>query len=113
MPIRTRIGPGSILGGLLALVVGAIGFAAFILLGSHELRSKTEWGCLQGVEYEWRERLVGTYPMLQERHGYRVLCVPAADGDSGLRLAREQQFDLILLDVMLPGKDGFDADQRI
>jgi DNA-binding response OmpR family regulator len=33
----------------------------------------------------------------------------AVDGISGSKRAREQQFDLILLDVMLPGKDGFDV----
>ncbi|WP_454688203.1 heavy metal response regulator transcription factor [Achromobacter aloeverae] len=31
----------------------------------------------------------------------------AADGVTGLHLARETQYDLILLDVMLPGMDGF------
>jgi DNA-binding response OmpR family regulator len=31
----------------------------------------------------------------------------ARDGESGLRRAREGEFDLILLDVMLPRKDGF------
>jgi two-component system alkaline phosphatase synthesis response regulator PhoP len=37
--------------------------------------------------------------------GYAVEIV--RDGDSALRRAREGRFDLILLDVMLPGKDGF------
>jgi DNA-binding response OmpR family regulator len=37
--------------------------------------------------------------------GYAVECV--ADGESALRRAREGSFDLIVLDVMLPGKDGF------
>jgi len=32
--------------------------------------------------------------------------VSAADGTEGLRLARSQTFDLIILDVMLPGLDG-------
>src|SRR5262245_54103223 len=32
-----------------------------------------------------------------------------ADGAVASKRAREQQFDLILLDVMLPGKDGFDV----
>ena len=36
--------------------------------------------------------------------GFEVAC--AADGDSGLRMALEQAFDCILLDVMLPGRDG-------
>ena len=31
------------------------------------------------------------------------------DGAAASRRAREQTFDLILLDVMLPGKDGFDV----
>jgi two-component system alkaline phosphatase synthesis response regulator PhoP len=31
----------------------------------------------------------------------------AADGESAIRLARERSFDLIVLDVMLPKKDGF------
>ena len=31
----------------------------------------------------------------------------AGDGETALRRAREGQFNLILLDVMLPRKDGF------
>lgn len=31
----------------------------------------------------------------------------AADGRSGLAMARQDQYDLILLDIMLPGLDGF------
>ena len=38
---------------------------------------------------------------------YRVL--EAEDGDQGFRLALEQQPDLILLDVMMPGRSGFDV----
>lgn len=33
----------------------------------------------------------------------------ARDGEAALRAARERQFDLIVLDVMLPKKDGFDV----
>jgi len=33
----------------------------------------------------------------------------AADGDEGLRLGREGRWDLLLLDVMLPKRDGFDV----
>ena len=39
--------------------------------------------------------------------GYRVEV--ASDGLSGSRRARESDFDLIVLDVMLPGKDGFEV----
>lgn len=39
------------------------------------------------------------------KEGYRVL--EAASGEAGLTLARQQRPDLALLDVMLPGKDGY------
>ncbi len=39
--------------------------------------------------------------------GYEVEV--AGDGLTALRRAREAAFDLIVLDVMLPGKDGFDV----
>lgn len=42
-----------------------------------------------------------------ERFGYDVL--EAGDAAEGLRLAREQHPDLILMDVMLPGMDGLTA----
>jgi two-component system alkaline phosphatase synthesis response regulator PhoP len=32
----------------------------------------------------------------------------ATDGNAGLRLATEQKFDLLILDVMLPGPSGFE-----
>jgi DNA-binding response OmpR family regulator len=38
--------------------------------------------------------------------GYDVAV--AATGDDGLRLAKGRSFDLVLLDVMLPGRDGFE-----
>ena len=38
-------------------------------------------------------------------HGYRVDAV--ADGREGLKKALSGQYDLLLLDVMLPGRDGF------
>jgi DNA-binding response OmpR family regulator len=36
----------------------------------------------------------------------QLACVQAADGHEGLRLARERAFDLVILDLMLPGLDG-------
>jgi DNA-binding response OmpR family regulator len=35
-----------------------------------------------------------------------LTCVQAADGNEALRLARERPFDLVILDLMLPGLDG-------
>ena len=37
----------------------------------------------------------------------------AADGLSGLHLARSQKFDVILLDVMLPGIDGLELAKKL
>ena len=42
-----------------------------------------------------------------ERKGYRVL--EAYDGEEGLRKARTEKPDLILLDIMLPKMIGFDV----
>ena len=42
-----------------------------------------------------------------QRQGYDVLL--AGDGRTGLQIAREQKPDLIILDVMLPGIDGFEV----
>jgi two-component system alkaline phosphatase synthesis response regulator PhoP len=44
---------------------------------------------------------------LLRSEGYRV--ETAADGPSGLRMVSEQDFDLLILDVMLPGADGFEV----
>jgi DNA-binding response OmpR family regulator len=45
------------------------------------------------------------------REGYATLVV--ADGDTAIREATSQAFDLVLLDVMLPGKDGFDVCREV
>lgn len=44
-------------------------------------------------------------------HGYDILT--ASDGEAALALAREQQPDLILLDVMMPKLDGVEVCRRI
>ena len=36
----------------------------------------------------------------------KFVCVEAEDGTSALALARSRRFDLIILDLMLPGLDG-------
>lgn len=45
--------------------------------------------------------------LLLERAGYRVL--QAGDAAAGIALAREQQPDLVLMDIQLPGMDGLQA----
>lgn len=46
-----------------------------------------------------------------EQDGMEVVC--AYDGEEALAAAKEQEFDIILLDVMLPGLSGFEVCQQI
>jgi CheY-like chemotaxis protein len=48
---------------------------------------------------------------LLEHHGYRVVAV--GDGSEGLRCAREQHPDLILMDISVPGVDGLRATREL
>ena len=48
---------------------------------------------------------------IMEREGFEV--VDVRDGPSALKTATEQDFDLILLDVMMPGLDGFEVIERL
>jgi len=45
------------------------------------------------------------------RAGYEVLA--AADGDEALRLAHEREPDLLLVDVTMPGRDGYEVCREI
>ena len=46
-----------------------------------------------------------------EQHGFRTAA--AADGGEGLRLARELHPDLILMDIVMPGVNGFQATRQL
>ena len=46
-----------------------------------------------------------------QRHGFQTLA--ASDGDQGIALAREHRPDLILMDVVMPGVNGFQATRRL
>src|SRR5262245_55687676 len=43
--------------------------------------------------------------------GYRL--IEATDGLSGIKLAQESRPDLILMDINIPGMDGYEAATRI
>jgi two-component system, cell cycle response regulator DivK len=51
------------------------------------------------------------YGVMLRHSGYEV--VEAADGAEGLRLAQEREPDLIVMDLALPGMDGWDATSAI
>ena len=46
-----------------------------------------------------------------EQDGMEVDC--AYDGEEALKLAKENEYDILLLDVMLPKRDGFQVCQQI
>ena len=46
-----------------------------------------------------------------EQHGMEVDC--AYDGEEALKMAQENEYDMILLDIMLPKMDGFEVCQAI
>lgn len=46
-----------------------------------------------------------------EKEGYTVVC--AYDGEEAIRLAQEKNPDLVLLDIMLPKKDGMEVCKTI
>lgn len=60
---------------------------------------------------EDEEALVKGLSLSLKQAGYRV--ISAADGPTGLRMALEQSPDLVILDIMLPGMDGFEVCRRI
>ncbi len=46
-----------------------------------------------------------------EKHGYRTAA--ATDGAEGIRLAREMHPDLIFMDIVMPGMNGYQATRTL
>jgi DNA-binding response OmpR family regulator len=46
-----------------------------------------------------------------EMHAYEALT--ASDGEQALAILRDEPVDLILLDLMMPGIDGYEVDRRL
>lgn len=57
------------------------------------------------------EEITGLLRFNLEKQGYKVAA--AADGDAALNMLREERPDLILLDIMLPGVDGYEICRTI
>lgn len=45
------------------------------------------------------------------RHGYDV--IEASNGEDGVKLAQEKHPDLVLMDIVMPGMNGFQATRQI
>jgi DNA-binding response OmpR family regulator len=57
------------------------------------------------------ERTVKAIEEILQEQGYEVLT--AFEGATGLQRAREEKPDLIILDIMMPGMDGYEVCQRL
>jgi CheY-like chemotaxis protein len=57
------------------------------------------------------EDFIESTKLVLESKPYQVII--ASDGDEGLRKARAEKPDLILLDVIMPVKDGFSAAEQL
>ena len=55
--------------------------------------------------------IVISLEFLMQREGHRVSI--ARDGDAALEAIRRERPDLVLLDVMMPGKSGFEVCQAV
>ena len=71
----------------------------------NENRAQTREPRILLVDDEEAIQKLLTYPM--EKEGYEI--VQAMDGETALEKFREQPFDLVVLDIMLPGMDGTDV----
>jgi len=54
---------------------------------------------------------VRAYQQMLEKHGHEV--ESATDGETSIRKAREVKPDLILMDVVMPGMNGFQATRSL
>lgn len=57
------------------------------------------------------QNIVISLEFLMKREGFEVLV--ASDGDEAVKRIRSEQPDLVLLDVMMPKKSGFEVCQEI
>ncbi|VDG96559.1 Staphylococcal respiratory response protein A [Lysinibacillus sphaericus] len=57
------------------------------------------------------QRMLDLLELFLAPHGYR--CLQATDGEAALSLFKEEKVHLVLLDVMMPGMDGWEVCRRI
>lgn len=76
---------------------------------AHDVRDDTDEKVVLLVEDNEDNRIV--YATMLEHYGYKV--VETANGEDAVRIAKERLPDLILMDISIPGIDGWTATERI
>src|ERR1700690_663551 len=66
---------------------------------------------MQILVVEDEPRMAGLLQRTLEEEGHQV--VVASDGQQGFEIARDSLFDVIVLDVMLPGLDGVSVARKL
>ncbi len=70
-------------------------------------RSAASWRPYKVLVVDDDPKMVSLLRTMLPAEGYTLL--PAYDGEQGLRLAREEQPDVVLLDLLMPGMNGFEV----
>ena len=83
----------------------------YIVSGIFQNRQVTWYGEMRLLVIEDEKRMAGLLKKGLEEEGYVVAI--ATDGTTGFEMARVGKFELILLDIMLPGMDGLQVAQRL
>ncbi len=73
------------------------------------LETSSKAGTILVVDDE--EAVTGVIQAVLSREGYRVHL--AHDGAEGVKLASQVQPDLIIMDITMPGMDGYEATERL
>ena len=68
-------------------------------------------GCPQILVVDDEPHLCSGLRRVLEKEGYEV--TTATDGETALKLAREKEPDIVLLDLMMPGMDGREVCRRL
>jgi CheY-like chemotaxis protein len=73
------------------------------------LETSSKAGTILVIDDE--EAVTGVIQAVLSREGYRVHL--AHDGAEGVKLASQVQPDLIIMDITMPGMDGYEATERL
>ncbi len=63
------------------------------VVGSDEIQSKPEWSMLQNLEFQYRDRSIGSEPIFVRRNGYCAIGVPSKVGGNTVWLLADAKHE--------------------